>query len=147
MILDDSGRLGDDGSSLFVEPMRYMESSVLGTVSGKLYCPQYAQTCILLLSERWILFCAVMSAVYGGSLYVIALHILNFHDQFLRSLPQFCAFCRCKAKLGSFNWAGMRNCRNEMVVPAFQLHLSRLDRFIPPSPGSGFSEQSNGSPF
>ena len=44
MILDDSGRLGDDGSSLFVEPMRYMEASVLGTVAGKLYCPQCAPT-------------------------------------------------------------------------------------------------------
>ena len=65
-----------------------------------------------------------------------------------------CLSCRrCKAKLGSFNWAGMRNCRDEMVVPAFQLHLSRLDKSLPVSPGPGqqqqlgFVGQAQGVPF
>ena len=42
MPLDDTGKLADDGSSLFVEPMRYMEDAVLGCMAGKLYCPQCA---------------------------------------------------------------------------------------------------------
>ena len=45
--------------------------------------------------------------------------------------PQANPVCRCKAKLGSFNWAGMRNSKHELVVPAFQLHLSRLDKSLP----------------
>lgn len=33
----------------------------------------------------------------------------------------------CKARLGSFNWAGMQcNC-GAWIIPAFQLHKSRID--------------------
>eukprot|EP00884_Botryococcus_braunii_P003464 jgi/Botrbrau1/13118/Bobra.0187s0075.1 len=34
---------------------------------------------------------------------------------------------QCKARLGSFNWAGTQNSRGSWVTPAFQLHLDRLD--------------------
>ncbi|GLU13799.1 hypothetical protein SLE2022_304100 [Rubroshorea leprosula] len=33
----------------------------------------------------------------------------------------------CKARLGSFNWAGMQCSCGAWVNPAFQLHKSRLD--------------------
>lgn len=36
----------------------------------------------------------------------------------------------CKARLGSFNWAGMQcNC-GAWVNPAFQLHKNRLDESL-----------------
>ncbi|KAK9809664.1 hypothetical protein WJX73_001963 [Symbiochloris irregularis] len=76
MPLDDSGAVGTDESSLFVSPMKYMETSILGVMQGKLYCP------------------------------------------------------KCKARLGSFNWAGMKNSKGVIVVPAFQLHLSRMDKML-----------------
>ncbi|KAF5742338.1 inactive dual specificity protein phosphatase-like [Tripterygium wilfordii] len=60
-------------SSIFVEPMKWMESVQDGYVGEKLQC------------------------------------------------------MGCKARLGSFNWAGMQcNC-GAWVNPAFQLHKSRLD--------------------
>ncbi|KAJ0080885.1 hypothetical protein Patl1_10525 [Pistacia atlantica] len=34
----------------------------------------------------------------------------------------------CKARLGSFNWAGMQCSCGAWVTPAFQLHKSRLDK-------------------
>ena len=147
MILDDSGRLGDDGSSLFVEPMRYMEDAVLGTISGKLYCPQYA----LLIYAGDCMYTSRSTARCAAPLPALAPQQTSTCTR-LQPVPagathHMHSACRCKAKLGSFNWAGMRNCRNEMVTPAFQLHLSRMDRFLPPLPPSSFSEQSQGSPL
>ncbi|KAJ4703641.1 dual specificity protein phosphatase-related [Melia azedarach] len=34
----------------------------------------------------------------------------------------------CKARLGSFNWAGLQCSCGAWVTPAFQLHKSRLDK-------------------
>ncbi|XP_010279105.1 PREDICTED: probable inactive dual specificity protein phosphatase-like At4g18593 [Nelumbo nucifera] len=34
----------------------------------------------------------------------------------------------CKARLGSFNWAGMQCSCGAWVNPAFQLHKSRIDK-------------------
>ncbi|KAL4012093.1 hypothetical protein IC575_029174 [Cucumis melo] len=36
----------------------------------------------------------------------------------------------CKARLGSFNWAGMQCSCGAWVNPAFQLHKSRLDECL-----------------
>lgn len=81
MPLNDDGETGNDDASLFVNPMKYMESGILGVMQGKLYCP------------------------------------------------------KCNARLGSFNWAGMKNNRGVLVVPAFQLHLSRMDKMVPHNVG------------
>ncbi|KAL3522461.1 hypothetical protein ACH5RR_015295 [Cinchona calisaya] len=63
-------------SSIFVEPMKWMESVQGGCVEDKLQC------------------------------------------------------IGCKARLGSFNWAGMQcNC-GRWINPAFQLHKSRLDECL-----------------
>ncbi|XP_051124775.1 probable inactive dual specificity protein phosphatase-like At4g18593 isoform X2 [Andrographis paniculata] len=62
-----------DCSSIFVEPMKWMQSVGEGCVEDKLQC------------------------------------------------------IGCKARLGSFNWAGMQCSCGTWVNPAFQLHKSRLD--------------------
>ncbi|KAK3019207.1 hypothetical protein RJ639_004861, partial [Escallonia herrerae] len=60
-------------SSIFVEPLKWMETLEEGSVGGKLHC------------------------------------------------------VGCKARLGLFNWAGIRcNC-GAWVVPAFQLHKNKID--------------------
>ncbi len=35
--------------------------------------------------------------------------------------------CRCKARLGSYNWAGSQSESGAWVTPAFQLHHSKVD--------------------
>ena len=35
--------------------------------------------------------------------------------------------CRCSARLGSYNWAGIQSNSGVWMNPAFQLHLARLD--------------------
>ena len=73
--------LGVDGSSLFVQPLRWMFEGLASDgdpaaplpISGKLSCPG------------------------------------------------------CGARLGSFNWSGGQSAGGAWVVPAFQLHLARLD--------------------
>ncbi len=42
--------------------------------------------------------------------------------------------CRCGGRLGSFNWSGMQSARGRWVVPAFQLHMSRIDTQTPLPP-------------
>lgn len=39
-----AGETGNDDASLFVNPMKYMESGILGVMQGKLYCPKCAPT-------------------------------------------------------------------------------------------------------
>ena len=163
MPLDESGRLGDDGSSLFVEPMRYMEDAVLGRVSGKLYCPQCAPPLLPagLAAPLYVaLDCsAASSRSVGAALCVSAAANTQSEvpgrDSAAGLLSQPGRWCsgptsarRCKAKLGSFNWAGMRNCRDELVVPAFQLHLSRMDKSLPlAAPAQGFAGQAGSMPI
>ncbi|XP_068664438.1 probable inactive dual specificity protein phosphatase-like At4g18593 [Aristolochia californica] len=60
-------------SSIFVEPLKWMEAAQEGTLEEKLQC------------------------------------------------------MGCKARLGSFNWAGMQCSCGTWVNPAFQLHKSRID--------------------
>ena len=43
----------------------------------------------------------------------------------------FVCACSCEARLGSYNWAGIRSNNGAWVTPAFQLHLSRLDALKP----------------
>ena len=38
---------------------------------------------------------------------------------------------RCGGRLGSFNWSGMQSATGRWVVPAFQLHMSRVDTQTP----------------
>lgn len=38
-----------------------------------------------------------------------------------------CMLCRCKARLGSYNWAGNQSESGAWVTPAFQLHHSKVD--------------------
>lgn len=66
-------------TSIFTEPLRWMEGITGGAVQGKLYCPS------------------------------------------------------CQARLGSFNWSGSQASSGRWVVPAFQLHLSKLDEEAPAS--------------
>uniref|UniRef100_A0A7S3QUC6 protein-tyrosine-phosphatase n=1 Tax=Dunaliella tertiolecta TaxID=3047 RepID=A0A7S3QUC6_DUNTE len=40
----------------------------------------------------------------------------------------------CNSRMGSFNWSGISNERGQWVVPAFQLHMSKLDVMHPPRP-------------
>mmetsp|Transcript_8517 Transcript_8517/g.24434 ORF Transcript_8517/g.24434 Transcript_8517/m.24434 type:complete len:324 (+) Transcript_8517:169-1140(+) len=63
-------------SSLFVEPLRWMESAI-AQHNGKLYCPT------------------------------------------------------CSERLGSFSWSGIQSNSGSWVVPAFQLHMSKLDTISP----------------
>ena len=42
-------------------------------------------------------------------------------------------FCRCSARLGTFNWSGIQNNAGAWVTPAFHLHISKLDEEKPPS--------------
>eukprot|EP00249_Psilotum_nudum_P019210 c27142_g1_i4 orf=512-1420(+) len=60
-------------TSIFVEPMQWMNTVQEGVVMGKLSCPN------------------------------------------------------CRARLGTFNWAGMQCSCGSWVIPAFQLHKSRMD--------------------
>lgn len=41
------------------------------------------------------------------------------------------ALCSCKARLGSFNWAGSQSESGAWVTPAFQLHHSKVDAMSP----------------
>ena len=40
-------------------------------------------------------------------------------------------FCSCKARLGSYNWAGSQSESGAWVTPAFQLHHSKIDAMSP----------------
>ncbi len=42
-------------------------------------------------------------------------------------LTHVCMLCRCKARLGSYNWAGSQSESGAWVTPAFQLHHSKVD--------------------
>lgn len=42
--------------------------------------------------------------------------------------------CSCKARLGSYNWAGIQNESGKWICPGFQLHMSRLDTERPSDP-------------
>ena len=39
--------------------------------------------------------------------------------------------CSCKARLGSYNWAGSQSESGTWVTPAFQLHHSKIDAMSP----------------
>lgn len=40
-------------------------------------------------------------------------------------------YCSCKARLGSYNWAGSQSESGAWVTPAFQLHHSKVDAMSP----------------
>ncbi|XP_022085266.1 dual specificity protein phosphatase 12-like isoform X2 [Acanthaster planci] len=61
-------------TSLFVEPVKWMEPLMIGRLDGKLSCP------------------------------------------------------KCNARLGSFNWSGLRCSCGAWVTPAFQIHRNRVDK-------------------
>ena len=46
--------------------------------------------------------------------------------------PLLCVkICSCKARLGSYNWAGSQSESGAWVTPAFQLHHSKIDAMSP----------------
>lgn len=48
-----------------------------------------------------------------------------------RSVLSVLDVCSCKARLGSYNWAGSQSESGAWVTPAFQLHHSKIDAMSP----------------
>uniref|UniRef100_A0A6N2N6L1 Uncharacterized protein n=1 Tax=Salix viminalis TaxID=40686 RepID=A0A6N2N6L1_SALVM len=91
-------------SSIFVEPMKWMQTGKYMLQISVLFCFATMYMCHLKMLAR-ILKLPVQEGFVGEKLQCMG----------------------CKARLGSFNWAGMQcNC-GTWINPAFLLHKNKLD--------------------
>jgi hypothetical protein len=51
-------------------------------------------------------------------------------------LRQGLLWCRCRAKIGAWNWAGLQSPTGAWVTPAFCLHQAKIDKSLPVLPSS-----------
>lgn len=102
---DDSQNTGTEPvecTSIFVEPMKWMETGDLNLHHIVFCCNIYVHKMLILAS--------ILSLPVQEGYVQERLHCMG-----------------CKGRLGYFNWAGMQCSCGAWVNPAFQLHKSRLD--------------------
>ena len=130
----------DSCSSYFVEPMEWMESTLLGRVEGKvnkdgclchLNIPvnlQYltVSVCTINMHNQLMIFVNVTTCntnSYGKFVKFWSTFVFFISGAF----PPQIQCPKCSARLGSFSWSGDQCSCGQWITPSLQIHRSKVD--------------------